>query len=139
MDDQEDILRSKQLSLTALYNLSNIWIRKNRIREHLRLKLYETIVKPVLMYNNRTSGLPVNDEHNLGSFHRQKLRTVLHIKFLHAISNSNLYQRTNEISLTLIILKNRWSHTSSPSTNTSSIVNAEADLGLLQHPRWSTL
>ena len=131
----EDMLCSKQLSVTALYNLSHIWIRKNRIREHVRLKLYETIVKPVLMYNSRTSSLPVNDGHHLGSFHRQKLRTVLHIKFLHPISNSNLYQRTNEISLTLIILKNRWSHTSNPSTNTSSTVNAEADPGLLQHPR----
>ena len=60
------------------------------------------------MYNSRTWGLTVNDEHNLDSFHRQQLRTALHIKFPHAISNSDLYQRTNEIPLTLTILKKRW-------------------------------
>ena len=43
-------------------------------------------------------------EHNLDSFHRQQLKTALHIKFPHVISNSNLYQRTNEIP---DLLKNR--------------------------------
>ena len=102
--DQEDILRRKQLSTTALHNLSNIWIRKNRITERVRLNLYKTIVKPVLMCNSQTWGLTVNDEHNLDSFYRQKLRTALHIKFPHVISNSDLYQRTNEIPLTSTIL-----------------------------------
>ena len=105
--DQENILRRKQLR-TALYNLNNIWILKKRIREHVWLKLYKTIVKPVLMYNSQTWSLTVNDAHNLDSFHRQQLRTALHIKFPRAISNSDLYQRNNEISLTLTILKNRW-------------------------------
>ena len=50
----------------------------------------------------------MNDEHNLDSFHRQQLRAALYIKFPHVISNSDLYQRTNEIPLTLAILKNKW-------------------------------
>ena len=50
----------------------------------------------------------MNDEYNLDSFHRQQLRTALHIKFPHVVSNSDLYQRTNEIPLTLTILKIRW-------------------------------
>ena len=106
MGDKEEILRRKELSTTTLHNLNNIWIRKNRIREHA-LKLYKNIVKPVLIYKSRTWGLTVNDEHNLDSFHREQLRRVLHIKFPHGISNSDPYQRTNEIPLTLTILKNR--------------------------------
>ena len=106
MGDQEDIIRRKQLSTTALHNLNNIWIRKNRIR-HVWLKLYKTIVKPVLMYNSQTWGITVNDEHNLDSFHRQQLRKALQIKFPHVIYNSDLYQHTNGIPLTLTILKNR--------------------------------
>ena len=39
MGDQEDILHRKQLSTTALHNLKNIWIRKNKKREHVHLKL----------------------------------------------------------------------------------------------------
>ena len=108
MGGQEDILRRKQLSTTALHNLKKIWMRKNRIREHVQLKLYKTIVKPVLMYNSQNWGVTVNDEHNLNSLHRQQLTATLHIKFSHVISNSDLYQRTNEIPLALTIFKNRW-------------------------------
>ena len=49
MGDQGDIIRRKQFSITAFFNLNNIWIRKNRMREHVRLKLYKTIVKTVLL------------------------------------------------------------------------------------------
>ena len=127
MGDQEDILRRKQFSTTALRNLNNFWIRKKRIKENVRLKFYKTIVKPVFMYNNQTWDLPVNDKHNLESFQCQQLRAALHIKFPHVISNNDLYQRTNEIPLTLTILKNKqmetlWSHLLPPSTNTSSAV-----------------
>ena len=108
MCDKEVILRRKQLSTAAVHNLSNIWIRQNRIREHVRLELYKNIVKPVLLHNSQTWGLTVNDEHdNPDSFHRQQIRTALHIKFPHVISSSDHYQRFNEI-LTLIILKSRW-------------------------------
>ena len=62
MCDQEDILRRKQLSTTALHNLKNNWTKKNRIREHVQLKHYKTIAKPVLMYNSQTWDLTVNDE-----------------------------------------------------------------------------
>ena len=50
----------------------------------------------------------MNNEHNLDSFERQELRTDLQIKFPHVASYSDLYQRPKEITLTLIILKNRW-------------------------------
>ena len=108
MADQEDILRRKQRSTRALHNLNNICIRKNRIKEHALVKLYKIIVKLVLMYNSQVWDLKINDEHNLESFYYQQLRTALHVKLLHVISNSDLYQRTNEIPLTLTILKNRW-------------------------------
>ena len=108
MGSQEDILRRKQFSTTALHNLNNIWIRKNRIKENVRLKFYKTIVKPVFICNSQTWCLTVNDKHNFESFQRQQLRTGLHIKFPHVISNSDLYQRINEIRLTLTILKSRW-------------------------------
>ena len=50
----------------------------------------------------------MNDKHNLDRFNRQQLGAALHITFPHVISNSGLYQRTNESPLTLTILKNRW-------------------------------
>ena len=59
------------------------------------------------MHSSRTWGLTVNEELNLDSFHRQQLRIAPHIKFPHAISKSDHYQRTHEILLTLTVLKNR--------------------------------
>ena len=100
MGDRKDILRRKQLSTIAHHSLNNIWIKKDRIIEHVQLKLYKTIVKAVLMHNSQTLGLTVNDEHKLASLHRRQLRAALRIKLHHFISNSDLYQRTNEIPLT---------------------------------------
>ena len=57
--------------------------------------IVKTKVKPVPMYCNQALGVTMNDEHNLDCFHRPQLRTALHIKFPHVISNRDLYQRTN--------------------------------------------
>ena len=66
------------------------------------------MVKSVLLYNSQTWRLLMNDKHNLSSFHCEPLRTAIHIKFPHVISNSKLYQQTTKLSLTLTMLKNRW-------------------------------
>ena len=50
----EDINRRKQLATYALIRMNNIWIRKDKIKQTLRLKLYKSIVKPILMYNSGT-------------------------------------------------------------------------------------
>ena len=90
LGDQEDILQRKQLSITSLRNLNDIWIRKNRIRPEIRLKLYKTIVKPVLLYNSQTWGLTKADKNNLDSFHRKQLRTVLNMKYPNITPNLEL-------------------------------------------------
>ena len=108
LGDHEDILQRKQLAITSLRNLNEIWIRKNRIRPEIRVKLYKTIVKPVLLYNSQTWGLTKSDENNLDSFHRKQLRIVLHIKYPNIVSNKNIYEITDEIPLSLTISKSRW-------------------------------
>ena len=50
--NREDILRRKQRSTAALHNLNSIWIRKNRIREHVQVKLYKTVIKKTVLMNN---------------------------------------------------------------------------------------
>jgi hypothetical protein len=106
--DKEDILQRKQLSIAAMRDLNKLWIRKNRIRRNIRLKLYRTIVKTVLTYNSSTWGLGKTDEDRLDSFHRNQLRKVLHIRYPNIIRNKDLYELTQEIPLSLSILQNRW-------------------------------
>ena len=50
--------------------LNNIWIRKDYISEQLRLKLYKTLVKPVLLYNSSTWGMTQKETKDLDAFHR---------------------------------------------------------------------
>ena len=53
--------------------------------------------------------LTVNDEHNLDSPTINNWEWLFTSSSLvHVISNSDLYQRTNEIPLIVTILKNRW-------------------------------
>ena len=89
-------------------DLNKLWIRKNRIRSNIRLKLYRTIPKTVLTYNSGTWGLGKTDEDGLDSFHRNQLRKVLHIKWPNIIRNRDLYNVTKEMPLSLTILQNRW-------------------------------
>ena len=106
--DTEDIMRRKQLAIASMNNLFKIWIRQDHISEIRRLKLYQTLVKPVLTYNCGTWGLTKKDEEQLDSFHRRQLRIIIRKKYPHIISNKNLYKRCKESPLSTFILKSRW-------------------------------
>ena len=108
LGDSEDILRRKQLSIIASRKLNQIWIKKNKVKKELRIKLYKTIVKSILTYNSSTWGMTKSQEKILDSFHRKQLRIVLHVKYPNKINNEDLYKETNEIPLSLTILKGRW-------------------------------
>ena len=106
--DSEDLSRRKQLSIVSLNNLNNIWIRKDHIKQSLRIQLYKSLIKPILMYNSGTWGLSKKDEDNLDAFHRQQLRRVLNVKYPAHIGNAEVYKQTGEEVITLQILRNRW-------------------------------
>ena len=57
LGDKEGIARRKQLFIAAMNNMEKAWIRKDHTSEKHRLKLYRTLVKPVLLYNSATWGL----------------------------------------------------------------------------------
>ena len=108
LGDVEDVSRRKQLAIVAMNKLSNIWIRKDKIKQTLKVKLYKSLVKPILLYNSGTWGLTKKEEESLNSFHRQQLRKVLNVKYPAHISNEQVYRQTGEDVLSLEILRNRW-------------------------------
>ena len=108
LGDSEDISRRKQLSIVALHKLNSIWIRKDKIHEQLRLKLYKALIKPILMYNSGTWGVSRQEENSINAFHRQQLRRILNVKYPAHIGNAQVYLRTKEEPLSLQILTNRW-------------------------------
>ena len=70
-------MRRKQLAITSMNSMNKIWIRRTKISENRRLKLYNALVKPVLTYNCATWGLTKQEEEKLDAFHRQQLRHII--------------------------------------------------------------
>ena len=75
--------------------LKKLWKKNKYTTLEKRLKLYNTLVNSMLLYNSSTWGLTKQDEKNLNSFHRQQLRKILGIFWPHKISNEKLYIKTN--------------------------------------------
>ena len=73
-----------------------------------RIRLYETLVKSVLLYNCRTWGVSKNDQRKLNSFHRRQLRKVIGIQWSHKISNNKLYKITGTKPLLITTTERRW-------------------------------
>ncbi|GFS15240.1 hypothetical protein ElyMa_006766300 [Elysia marginata] len=106
--DQEDIERRKQLSSAALVKLKNVWLKGDKITKNTKLKLYKALVKSVLTYNCGTWAPTQSQEERLNAFHRKQLKKVLNIKYPVKITNSSLYNKCNERTLSIFILESRW-------------------------------
>jgi len=108
LGDREDINRRKQLAIVAMNKYEKSWIKNNRLKLDLRIDIYNTVVKPVLLYNCSTWGLSKGDEERINAFHRKQLRRVIGKKYPDKISNKNLYETCNSKPISLDILKQRW-------------------------------
>ena len=90
LGDQEDIQRRIELAATALVKNYTIWKKKWKMTLTTRIRLYESLVKSVLLCNCGTSGVSKDDQGKLNSFHRRQLRKVTEIQWPHKISNNKL-------------------------------------------------
>ena len=99
LGDKEDICRRKQLASIAMNKSKKIWKRKNLVSQERRIKLYNSIVKSILLYNSGTWGLTKNDEKKLNTFHRKQLKQVLGIKWPHRIRSITLYETTKTVPI----------------------------------------
>ena len=93
LDSREDISRRKTLATAAFHNMYKVWIRRHKLSEEKLLKLYNTLVLPILLYNCGTWGVTQKDIDSLDAFHRRQLRHLLGIKWEDKITNEELYNR----------------------------------------------
>ena len=108
LGDREDIKRRKELSNVALANNKDIWKLKHKTKRATRIRIYETAVKSILLYNSGTWGLSKGDRMKLDSFHRRQLRKVIGMNWPHKISNKKLYEVTGSKPLSITITERRW-------------------------------
>ena len=108
ISDTDDVERRKQLSNAALHKLKNVWIRQDKIKRNIKIKLYRALVKSILTYNCGTWALTQSEINKLDAFHRKQLRKVLNIYYPVKISNRSLYEKCHEKPLSIFITESRW-------------------------------
>ncbi|GFR80990.1 very-long-chain enoyl-CoA reductase [Elysia marginata] len=91
MGDTKDVERREQLSNVALYKLKNVWISKDKIKREIKIKLYKSLVKSIIICNCGTWALTQTEANKLDTFHRKQLRNILDIHYPNLISNKSIY------------------------------------------------
>ena len=108
LGEAEDVARRKQLANVAFRKLSTVWFRRSRISLLLRLRLYDSFVVPVLVYNMGTWGLTKTELERLDAYHRRHLRQIIGIQWPHRISNTALYRRCRCRPISENVKSARW-------------------------------
>ena len=110
LGSKEEIEHRKHLSNIALNKMEQIWHRADKTKQRTRIKLYNTLVRSVLLYNCGTWALTKTDEEKLDSFHRKQLRRVLGIRYPTKNSNKSLYKKKKceQTPISLEVLQARW-------------------------------
>ena len=68
LGSKEDKVHRKHLSNIALNKMEQIWHRADKTKQRTRIKLYNILVRSVLLYNCGTWALTKTDEEKLGLF-----------------------------------------------------------------------
>ena len=80
-------------------------VRIPKVNIQTKLKIYKSIVKPVLTYNFATLALTTNVSKELDCIHRTQLRHVWNDKKIH---NKQLYEKSREKPLSAEMKEARW-------------------------------
>ena len=80
LGDLEDIQRRKELANIDLAKNDAICKKNWKTKLTTRIRLYEMLVKSVLLYNCGTWGVSKDDQRKLNSFHRRQLGKVVGIQ-----------------------------------------------------------
>ena len=108
LGDREDMKNRRELAAGAMNQMDEILRRHKMVKISKRLKLYNALVRSVLLYNCCTWGMSTKDEKEMDSFHRRQLRRVMGIKYPTTMRNTAVYERTKTKPLSVDITKSRW-------------------------------
>ncbi|XP_065195415.1 uncharacterized protein LOC135826742 [Sycon ciliatum] len=111
MGSAEDIDRRISLASQAYGSMCSLWLRRKHVSERSRLKLYSSLVLPVLLYNCETWGVPQAVFQRLDCFHRRQLRNLVGLLYPDRITNGDLYSRCGSQPLSELVAKQRRSLT----------------------------
>jgi hypothetical protein len=92
LGDEEDIERRKTLATASFRSLRLLWERREITSINTRMRAYNALVLPVLLYNCGTWGVTEAIMDKLEVFHRRQLRDVLGVR-VRDMRSKELYKR----------------------------------------------
>ena len=91
----------------AFLQLNRVWTSRE-LSTNTKIRLFNTNVKPVLMYRAETWRTTVTTSKNIQTFINRCLRRILQIHWPDTISNEELWQRTRQKHADVEIRQRRW-------------------------------
>ena len=107
LGDREDIRRRKELATTAMNSNKDIWMKKRLTTLKTRVKLYETLVKSILL-QFKYLGYVCNRREEHCQLPQETAQEMMGIRWPHRISNKKLYEKTNTLPISRTITERRW-------------------------------
>ena len=82
----------------AHYKINNVWIKGNKLKTSIKIKLYKSLVKPIysILYNCGIWALTLTEEERLNAYQRKQLKKILKIRYPKKITNKSLYRTCPE-------------------------------------------
>ena len=105
---EEDIDKRIGLASAQFNALEKLWARPHRINLSSRLRAFNALVLPVLLYNASTWGVCQLAVNKLEVFHRRLLRRVFGIRWPYTVSNEQIYRLCNSEPLGSTLMRLRW-------------------------------
>ena len=87
----KDILRRLQKARGAFQRLGRVWAARG-IGRRTKIRLFKTLVRPVLLYGCKTWKITSNDERKLNSFQCQSLRRIMRIRWQQKVTNRRVVE-----------------------------------------------
>ncbi|KAL5247180.1 hypothetical protein ACHWQZ_G019137 [Mnemiopsis leidyi] len=103
-----DIVHRCILANVAFEKYSKVWLEKSRISLYTKVKLYEALVTPVLLYNCNSWAAPEKILQKVDVCQRNHLRQIMNCTYPRNIRNKDLYARCGVTPLTERVAKSRW-------------------------------
>ena len=103
----KDITNRLQKAKSSFVQLNKIW-RSPNISEKTKIKIYHSNVLSVLLYGAECWRVTQRDSQRLSGFHTSCLRKICRIYWPQKITNKELYQRTGQRDITMVIMQRRW-------------------------------
>ena len=106
----EDIRRRCQLGNVAFASYDKCWLNGPKISLRTKLRLYDSLVVSVILYNCNSWAAPNDVLEKLDTTHRRHLRRILNVYWPRGkIRNDELYKKClNTVKLSERVKKMRW-------------------------------